>query len=142
MSSRKLKPATVGDYTTRAAHTIAPHCTLEEAHRLMRELTVRHLPVLDGGKVVGIVSQRDLHLIETLRDVDPAKVEVGEAMTEDPFIVEPEALLTDVAHTMAERHLGAALVRSRGEVVGIFTTTDALRALAELTHRPDEKRAG
>ncbi len=136
MSTHKAKNPTVGEYTTKGAHTIAPHCTLEEAHKLMRELEVRHLPVLDGGKVVGIVSQRDLHLIETLRDVDPSKVEVGEAMTDDPYTVDPDAPLCDVARTMAGRHLGAALVKARGEVLGIFTTTDALRALADATQPP------
>jgi acetoin utilization protein AcuB len=46
--------------------------TLADAHRMMRERGIRHLPVVDAGALVGVVSQRDLYLAETLGGVDPA----------------------------------------------------------------------
>ena len=73
---------TIDQFMTRAPHTIGYHQTLATAHRMMRELSIRHLPVLDGGKLVGILSQRDLHFIETLKDVDPDEVPVSEAECE------------------------------------------------------------
>ncbi len=109
--------------------------TLSDAHRMMREHGIRHLPVVDGGRLVGLVSQRDLYLAETLRGVDPATDTVREAMSEDPYTVPPGAPLGEVAATMAERKLGSALVVDRGSVIGLFTTVDALRALAALAGR-------
>jgi acetoin utilization protein AcuB len=109
--------------------------TLADAHRVMRERGIRHLPVLDAGRLVGVVSQRDLYLAESLSSVDPATDTVREAMSGDPYAVPPGAPLEEVAATMAERRLGSAIVVDRGAVIGVFTTVDALRALASLAGR-------
>ena len=114
---------------------IGSDCTLADAHRLMRERGIRHLPVVDDGRLVGLVSQRDLYLAETLRGVDPATDTVREAMSGEPYAVPPGAPLEEVAATMAERRLGSALVVDRGSVIGLFTTVDALRALARMAGR-------
>jgi acetoin utilization protein AcuB len=58
-------------------------------------------------------------------------VQIEEAMTADPYVVDADAPLSEVAATMAERHLGCAIVTEQGRVVGIFTTVDALRAVAD-----------
>lgn len=125
---------------TGAPCLIQRHETLSTAHRTMREHRIRHLPVVEGRRLVGIVSDRDLHLVETLRDVDPALVRVDEAMTPDPYTVAPGASLLAVARSMAKGKYGSAVVVERGRVVGIFTTTDALDALAALVHRPRAPR--
>lgn len=109
--------------------------TLADAHRLMRERGIRHLPVLDAGRLVGVVSQRDLYLAESLSSVDPATDTVREAMSGEPYAVAPGAPLEEVAATMAARRLGSAIVVDRGVVIGVFTTVDALRALASLAGR-------
>ena len=119
-------------YMTRSPHTIGRDKTLHEAHLLMRRHGIRHLPVLDGGRLVGILSLGDLHLIETLSDVHPLEVKVGEAMTADPYEVPPEAPLDAVAEAMATRRIGSAVVVDRGRVVGVFTAIDALHVLAGL----------
>jgi acetoin utilization protein AcuB len=100
----------------------------------MRSHKIRHLPVLEGGKLVGIVTERDLHLVETLRDVDPAKVTVEEAMSENVYAVQPDTALDVVAEALAEHKYGSAVVMQNAKVVGIFTTNDACRALSELLH--------
>ena len=120
--------------------TVAPHSSgfresLASAHALMRNYGLRHLPVLDGTKLVGIVSERDLYLIETLRDVNPEDVRVEEAMTVRTYCVSPETSLEEVAGEMAEHKYGCALVLEGGAVVGMFTTVDALRVLVHLLHR-------
>jgi acetoin utilization protein AcuB len=122
----------ISNYMTRSPHTVAIDRTLAEAHSLMRQFRIRHLPVLEGGKLVGIVSERDLHLVETLRDVNPAEVTVEEAMSQEVFVTEPGASLARVARVMASRKLGSAVVVHHGEVLGIFSTVDALRALSEI----------
>lgn len=108
--------------------------TLSRAHAIMQKESIRHLPVLEHGKLVGIISLRDLHLIETLRDVDPERVRVDEAMTTHPYFVAPDAPIDEVVAEMAEHKYGAAVVMQNHKVVGMFTTVDALRAFAELLH--------
>jgi acetoin utilization protein AcuB len=103
---------------------------MSEAHRLMRNHRVRHLPVLSKGRLVGLVSSGDLRLLETLDDVEPERVSVEEAMTSEPYCVRPEALLDEVVDVMAGNKYGCALVVQAGRVEGIFTTVDALEAFA------------
>lgn len=122
----------VQKYMTTTPMTIGKDQTLAAAHKLMREHSIRHLPVLEGGVLVGMISDRDLHLIESLRDVDPEKVSVEDAMTAEPYTVTPDTGLDDVVGTMAEHKYGSAVVEYNGKVVGIFTAIDALRAFAEL----------
>src|ERR1043165_7029976 len=76
---------TLSLYMTRQPWTVGKDALMSEAHRLMREHHVRHLPVLEAGELVGIVSERDLHLIETLPDTDPEEVTVEEAMVPDVY---------------------------------------------------------
>jgi acetoin utilization protein AcuB len=133
---------TVQEFMTVGPVVIGTKRTLAEAHRTMRERSIRHLPVVDGGALVGVVSQRDLYLLETLEAVDPATETVEEAMTAEPFAVPPAAPLEDVAAEMARRKIGSAVVVDRGAVIGLFTTVDALRALAALLRRARRPRPG
>jgi acetoin utilization protein AcuB len=122
-------------FMTPTPHTISARQTLAEAHQAMRERGVRHLPVVVDGKVVGVVSQRDLYLLETLRGVDVGRELVEEAMSDEPFVVAPDASLDEVAESMANSKHGSALVVDGAMLVGIFTSTDALRALVTLVRR-------
>ena len=126
---------TVQDFMTRAVHTIGAKSPLAEAHRVMNEHAIRHLPVLEGGRLAGLLSQRDLHLLETLKDVDPQEVLVEEAMSQNAYTVPPDASLADVAREMALHKYGSALILQGTQVLGIFTTTDALRALDTVLRR-------
>jgi acetoin utilization protein AcuB len=121
----------VRDYMTPLVHTIGRDQTLETAHRLMRRFRIRHLPVLERGKLVGILSLRDLNLIETLPDVVPAEVTVEDAMVADPYLVPPDAKLRDVVEEMAKRKLGSVLIVQGKRLAGVLTTVDALRALLD-----------
>lgn len=127
---------TVSQYMTRTPHTIGRTRSLAAARHTMQEHHVRHLPVLDGGKVVGLVSERDLLLVETLPAVNPTEVRVEEAMVQEVFTVEPDAPIGEVIEQMLARKLGSAVVCRDEHVVGVFTTIDALRALHELLEAP------
>jgi acetoin utilization protein AcuB len=122
----------IAELMTRDPCCIQSSETLRAAHRLMRALHVRHLPVLHGDRLVGLVSERDLHLLETLRSVDPGTEPVAEAMTERPFTVAPCASVRRVVEEMRQNKYGSAVVIDQGRVAGIFTRTDALRALETL----------
>lgn len=125
---------TVQKYMTTSPHFIGDEQTIARAHDVLSKHRIRHLPVMHGGKLVGILSERDLALIETLREVDVDQVNVRDAMSSDVYVVSPEAKLDEVVGEMAERKLGSAIVMQNAKVVGILTTVDVCRALAELLH--------
>jgi len=118
------------DVMTPQPITIGRGQSLATAHELMRRHGCRHLPVLEHGELVGIVTQRDLYLLETIAGVDLTKDQVDDALTADAYAVAPDASLAEVAAHMATEKLGCAVVIERGRVIGIFTTTDALRVVA------------
>jgi len=119
----------IRQFMTAAPHSIGRDQPLSVAHERMRAWGIRHLPVLEAGKLVGVLSQRDALFVETLRDVDPTKVPVEDAMSSDVYIVAPDVPLTEVAREMADHKYGCAVVTDGPRIVGIFTTVDALRAL-------------
>jgi acetoin utilization protein AcuB len=123
---------TVQKYMSPAPHSIGPDQPLAVAHKMMSEHHFRHLPVLLGGRLVGMLTQRDLSLIETLRDVDPRKVTVEEAMSAAPYSVRPDTPLDEVVAEMAQHKYGSAVVMQNDKLVGVFTTVDVCRAMAEL----------
>jgi acetoin utilization protein AcuB len=125
-----MTQATIDKHMTEAPFSIGAEQTLVVAEQRMREHRVRHLPVLHGGEIVGVVSERDIALVESLPDVDPARIRVLEAMTPDPYVVSPSSTLVSVAAEMARRRLGTALVADGETLLGIFTTIDALRILS------------
>ncbi len=112
--------------------TIGKDEPLVAAHRLMQAHRIRHLPVVHGGRLVGVVSERDLYLLETVKSVDPRREPVEEAMTAFPFTVPRTAELGDVARQMWQHRYGSALIVEDGKLLGIFTRADALRALSDL----------
>lgn len=131
---------TVGEWMTKSPWTIRHDAMLTDAHRMMRDHRIRHLPVLRAGTLVGIVSQRDLYFVETLSNVDPGNTRVDEAMTADPFVVRPERSLANVARTLLEHRWGSAVVADGDRILGVFTTTDALRAVVGLLSPPARPR--
>jgi len=132
MPAHKAKPRLhqpIRDFMTPAPHSIGRDQPLSLAQERMRGWGIRHLPVLDGGKLVGILSQRDALLIETLRDIDPARVSVEDAMTSDVYLAGPDTPLIEVASAMAEHKYGCVVIMDGPHLAGIFTTVDALRTL-------------
>lgn len=103
---------------------------IAEAQIFMKEMEIRHLPVLEGGRVVGLVSERDLK--QALPFARQHSLTVADVMSPDPYCVKVGTRLSEVAEKMARRKVGSAVVMSSAaQVVGIFTTTDALRVLTE-----------
>jgi acetoin utilization protein AcuB len=123
---------TIQKYMTTSPHTVGSDQTLAYAHALLREHRIRHLPVLRGGELVGMLTERDLALIETLKDVDPQLIRVEDAMNGAVYCVKPESPLDEVVSEMASKKYGSAIVVQNDKVVGVFTTVDACAALAGL----------
>jgi CBS domain-containing protein len=125
---------TIESVMTPQPFTIGRDQTLATAHTMMQSHHIRHLPVLERGELVGVLSQRDLYFVENISGVDVSKDHVDDAMSTDCYVVAPQASVREVAATMAERKLGSAVIVEAGRVIGIFTATDALRVLGTARH--------
>ena len=122
----------VGDVMTLVPRTVLVHQPVATAIRLMKEYGVRHLPVTDDrGKLVGVLSERDVHEPNGKASSALLRSSVEELMTPKPYAVAPNAFVTQVARAMASKKLGSAVVVDKGEILGVFTRTDALKALAD-----------
>ena len=121
-------------YMTTMPHTIGEDIPLAKAVDLMKEHRIRHLPVQKGGKLVGVITDRDVKLAASFQGLAGAnELTVADVMTADPYKVTPDANLTDVVEMMAEHRYGCAIIeQGNGKVVGVFTATDAMRVLAEV----------
>jgi acetoin utilization protein AcuB len=93
---------------------------------------IRHLPVVDGERLVGILSDRDIAALENDPDWKhrAEKVLVRDVCTVDFYAVELDAPLDEVLIEMADRRLGSVIVTRKGELAGLFTATDACRCFA------------
>ena len=122
-------------------YSVALDAPIGAARKLMLDNHVHHLPVTEGNRLAGIVTDRDIKLLlgPEFGSPDPKKLTVEDAYVSDSFIVDLEMPLVEVLATMIERHLGAALVTTHGRLAGIFTAMDACQVLhkhLEETYHP------
>lgn len=126
----------VRDSMTRDVVTLGPGASAAEAWGLCEEYRIRHVPVVDDGRLVGLVSDRDL------RDVSPGGQERGagslrwvrleEIMTREIVAIHPLDTIEHAAREIYDRKIGCLPVVSDGELVGIITSSDMMRTLIEL----------
>ncbi len=123
----------ISKYMTPMPHSIGPEQTIAFAKKTMQDLSVHHLPVRSGGELIGIITERDINLLSTFKDIDLRHALVKDAMTFDPYVVTPDYPLDKACIRMTEDKIGSTLVADEnGTLVGIFTDMDAIRALAEV----------
>ncbi len=131
MKSFNLENITVEEYTSPCDEAVQIEDPIKNVEEIMNMRGVRHMPVLNGTEIVGIISQRDLLLVS--KHNQSVHFIAEDIMTEDPYIVDKETPLSEVAYEMARNKIGSAVVQdSYGRLFGIFTTTDALNALVEI----------
>ena len=123
-------------YMTPFPYSVDVDAPLAEAHAFLRERRIRHLPVTERGQLAGVLTDRDIKLAlgPDLGSPPESELSVRDVFQPDSYVVDAGTPLLTVAETMAERHLGSALVTRGESLVGIFTTTDACRALARVLH--------
>lgn len=131
----------VRDYMTLNPTTVEPDTTLDEALGLMRRQRIRRLPVLQEGRLVGIVTWTDLMRASpssatslAVWEIPPVleKARVLEVMTENPIVVEPGMPVEEAARILRERKIGGLPVVEEGNLVGIVTESDLFDALIYL----------
>ena len=123
---------TIQKFMSTTPHSIGRDQHLSDAHKMMKEYKIRHLPVLEGGALVGMLTERDCALIESFDGGTASKLRVDDAMSTEVYSVSPDAKLDEVVREMASKRYGSAVVVQNAHVVGIFTTVDVCRSLAEL----------
>ncbi len=124
----------ISQYMTEQAHTIRAGETLGHAQDMLTKFGIRHLPVLDGGKLIGILSDRDIKSALSFKGMNLKNATAEDFCTQEVYVTHPDSTLKVVAEEMAEKRYGCAVVTEHGseKVIGIFTTTDACKALAEV----------
>jgi acetoin utilization protein AcuB len=127
---RKSMP--VREYMSRLPQEVDRRETLATAMQRMQERAIRHVPVMDGAQVFGILTAQDAQTAWLHHGKSAPELPVGDVCRRGPLSVSPVALIPDVARQMMERGVTSALVVDDGVLVGIFTSVDALRLLADL----------
>lgn len=127
----KKKMPLIKEYMTWTPHTIGQDIPVSKAKEMMRQYHVRHLPVLVRGKIVGIISDRNV--TEALVAKGGENFVVEDVMTPDPYKVTWEAPIDEVLTEMADEKYGCAVIEDKvNRAIGIFTMVDACRALKNL----------
>jgi CBS domain-containing protein len=138
-AERPAHPLTAADAMTEPAVAVSPTDTLLDAAALMADHQVRHLPVVEGGEVIGMLSDRDIRTVagdparyvETHKRGDVEDLAVRDAMASPALTVHPKRPLREVALELADEKVGAVpVVDTDGKLLGIVSYVDALRALA------------
>ena len=115
-------------------HTIEASHSIHEAEVIMDLEKIRHLPVTSDGRLVGVLSARDLKLAFVLSATGNSSetIQVGDVCNLEAYITEFSTAVDQVLSVMLKRKLGSVLVTREGKLVGIVTTTDICRNYSEL----------
>lgn len=136
---------TVGEAMKSPVVTVKPDDKLVEIMNLSRQLGIRHLPVVDGDKVLGIISDRNLRenthylklfslLLEVTASLEKAVAKT--IMVSDVVTTTPDTPLADAAQLMRDRKIGCLPVLKDGQLVGIVTDSDLLAHVASSEDLP------
>lgn len=114
------------DAMTRDVQTISASANLEQAAKMMDRFNIGILPVMESGRTIGVITDRDLTIRGIARGLDPKHTPVSRAMTDELITVSEEQELDEAIELMKEKQIGRLLVRNReGGLAGVLTTSDA-----------------
>jgi CBS domain-containing membrane protein len=140
MAQKSKAATTVGEIMAKDPVTLDRNETLDLAESIMNLGRIRHMPVVEDGKLVGIVTQRDMFrsaLITSLgfgrktTDALIKTIKIKEIMTEKVVTISPDASIKEAARQMMEKKIGCLPVLEGDRLVGIVTETDMLQYVVE-----------
>ena len=120
----------VREYTSTSLVTVSRNTQIWMVKKIMDQNSIRHIPVVDAMIPVGIISDRDLRTLagSSETSADP----VGTHMQKNLYIAQESSRLVDIVYELTDRKISSAIIANqKGEITGIFTTTDALIALMD-----------
>ena len=127
---------TVADWMTHEPVSVAEEMPVDQVLRLMRAHEIRHVLVMQGERLSGIFSNRDVRrMLDGAEPRVASDVPVAALMTENPVTVSPRASLLEAARAIFESKIGALPVTEDGRPVGILTSQDAFEALLAWAER-------
>jgi acetoin utilization protein AcuB len=142
----------VAELMTSKVFTVEPQDLIDRVFFLIHYEKIRHLPVLEKGKLVGIVSDRDLYkalgpksnskVVEASKDSSNLHIvsqKVTHIMHRHVYTVAPDTLVSDAAAMLAEHRIGALPVLENDKLVGILSATDILKVFAKLEHAREQR---
>jgi len=127
----------VKDCMSRAPARVTEDASIGTALARMRSADVRHLLVMDGDRLCGVVSVRDLRRLAGSALASLLVEPVSRIMSDDPVTIAPDTPVATAARVLLDRKIGALPVRDGDDIIGIFTTADALEALLAIAGKSD-----
>lgn len=123
----------ISKYMTETPSCVSKDEKVLNAKKMMYQLGCTHLPVLEYGELVGVISERDILYLFQLEGQDINTISVEEAMTEDYYSANIDDDISKVSKYMADNRIGSAIILDHDEkLVGIYTYTDALKAVVDI----------
>ena len=117
----------VSEIMTREPSTLAPSSTIGEAATIMRQDDCGSVPIVDSGRLVGIITDRDIVVRVLAGGKDPKTTRVSDAMTADPVTVSPETSVDEAQKVMADRQVRRLPVVEDGRLVGLVVIGQVAR---------------
>lgn len=137
MTTHAVSEQPIESLMTWLPRTVSAGADVRLASELMAELSVRHLPVVDRGELIGVVSARDLDVVATIRSLDKAPMTVSEVLVGDATLADVGDPITTVIARMTESASDCCVVERDGRIVGIVTHEDIVRAFLRLIGAED-----
>jgi CBS domain-containing protein len=125
----------VRELMTKQPMTVEPDTTLGEVATLMKQEDCGSIPVVEGNRLVGIVTDRDIVIRAVAAGKDPKTLPVSQVMSSDPVTIGPDAAVDEARKVMADRQIRRLPVVEKGALVGIIVT-------AQIARREDNKQMG
>ncbi len=123
----------INKYMTKKPSFVSKDEKVLKAKKMMYQLGCTHLPVIESGEVVGVISERDILYLFQIEGDDIEDLTVEEVMTEDFYAAKLDDDITSVSRYMAENRIGSAIILDHNnKLVGIYTYTDALKAIVDI----------
>jgi len=145
MKQRPKMPV-VGAVMTSFPHFVDIDESATQMEAMMDQYAIRHLPVQENGKIVGIVSERDLHhhVKRSSAPEEKNKIRARHIMVPDPYVASFRSPLNEVVREMAKRRIGSVIVQRQGKLAGILSAIDVCRILGQYLESmfPGGRRGG
>lgn len=125
------KSIKIKEVMTPMPYTIGTEQTLKTVKSVMSKNKIRHLPVLNGGTITGVISERDIYFALALEDKNDSELKVTEVIYPELYTVSGDTSLAEVLEHMGKNKIGSTLIVEDDKVIGIYTAVDVCIKFAD-----------